>query len=191
MTNQPNEPKKLRLTPAALGAALKGDTENFLAAATPGGIEAQEKQGQVDQAFAETLPRELRGQDDLFQRAGFVLGEPVDDIFRQAAFPAGWRKKLTDHSMWTEIVDGQGRKRGLIFYKAAFYDRSAHAFLSTRFSLISPARVRREALRYAKDTRAHSFRRVSEEFLVAVEVAALQTLKTRIKQHPSKGVTLQ
>ena len=37
--------------------------------------------------------------------------------------------------MWTEIVDGQGRKRGMIFYKAAFYDQRAHAHLECRFSL--------------------------------------------------------
>lgn len=37
--------------------------------------------------------------------------------------------------MWTHIIDEKGRERGTIFYKAAFYDRSAHAQLSLRFGV--------------------------------------------------------
>ena len=58
------------------------------------------------------------------------------------------------------------------------------------FRLISPARVRRAALSYAKLKRIHPFTRVSEDFLAAVEIAALATMKDRINRHPSKGKTL-
>lgn len=123
------------MTPAALSALASGQAENFMAAITPGGIEAQEKAGQIEQSFAETLPKDLRGEQPLFEKLGFVFGKDADDIFVNVTFPKGWRKKPTDHSMWSEILDDKGRKRGMIFYKAAFYDRSAHGSLDTRFSV--------------------------------------------------------
>lgn len=123
------------MTPAALRAAERGEMENFIAATTPGGIEAQEKNGQIEQSFTETLPKAgTEGSDRAaFEALGFVFGEPADDIFLNVKFPAGWRKKATDHSMWSELLDDKGRKRGMIFYKAAFYDRSAHCHLTRRF----------------------------------------------------------
>lgn len=125
--NQQNE-----MSPAALAALLAGDMENAIVASTPGGIEAQEKRGQMEQAAKQTLPLELRGREH-FEALGFVFGSPVEGIFQEATFPDGWKKQPTDHSMWSDIVDDKGRRRGAIFYKAAFYDRSAHASLSSRF----------------------------------------------------------
>ncbi len=49
--------------------------------------------------------------------------------------PAGWKKISTDHAMWSNLVDDKGRKRASIFYKAAFYDRSAHLQLCRRYSI--------------------------------------------------------
>lgn len=114
--------------------------ENFVAAATPGGIEAQEKRGQIEQSFLETLPKDLgqrfgRDAKPLLEKLGFRFGGDYDDLFFKCEFPTGWRKKPTEHSMWSEIVDEKGRKRGMIFYKAAFYDRSAHAHLEARFGV--------------------------------------------------------
>lgn len=122
----------MKLSPAACKAAASGDIHNLLVAMMPGGIEMQEKQGQMEQAMAQTLPLNLQNPED-FKAAGFVFGKPVDDIFQEATFPPGWKKEPTDHSMWSDIVDDKGRKRGAIFYKAAFYDRSAHAALTPRF----------------------------------------------------------
>jgi hypothetical protein len=122
------------MNPAALRAALSGDMENFVVASTPGGIEAQEKRGQIEQSFAETLPIEGTEKREAWERLGFVFGKTVDGIFVQAKFPKGWRKQPTDHSMWSNLLDDKDRKRGMIFYKAAFYDRSAHVNLERRFS---------------------------------------------------------
>lgn len=108
---------------------MSGNLENLIAATTPGGIEAQEKRGQIEQTFAETLPLDLGGQEAEFEKLGFVFGGSVDALFRRATFPKGWRKKPTDHSMWTDIIDETGKKRGAIFYKAAFYDQRAFAHL--------------------------------------------------------------
>lgn len=126
--------KKQIMSPAALVAALSGNAENFIAATMPGGIEAQEKRGQLAQAEMQTLPADLgRGESRAnWESLGFVFGKPVDSLFIEAKFPEGWSKKPTDHSMWSDIVDANGVKRGSIFYKAAFYDQKAHAHLECR-----------------------------------------------------------
>ena len=125
---------KLRMTPAALSAAAMGDVDNFLAAATPGGIERQEAAGQASFVAQETLPIECPKTE--LETLGFVFGEPKDDLFVAVTFPDGWTKKATDHSMWSDLLDPKGRKRGAMFYKAAFYDRNAHmGRLATRYSV--------------------------------------------------------
>ncbi len=126
--------KKKNMIPAALGALVSGEYENFKSASTPGGIEKQEKQGQIDQSFAETLP--IQGTANcrpVWEKLGFVFGEPADDIFVNVKFPEGWRKSCTDHSMWSNLLDDKGQKRAGIFYKAAFYDRSAHVGFDRRY----------------------------------------------------------
>jgi hypothetical protein len=92
----------------------------------------QEKRGQGDLIRSEVLPRQCPRAD--LETLGFVFGQEVDDLFIEVKFPAGWKKVATEHSMWTDLVDDKGRKRGGIFYKAAFYDRSAHMHLNRRYS---------------------------------------------------------
>lgn len=130
------------MTPAALQAALSGNIENLIAATTPGGIEAQEKRGQIEQSFAETLPIDgtrTEAERKAFEALGFKFkldrvaaqNQGRDQLFVGVEFPKGWRKKVTDHDMWTDIIDDKGVKRGSIFYKAAFYDRSAFVRLTS------------------------------------------------------------
>ncbi len=64
-----------------------------------------------------------------------MFGDDVDDLFINVVLPDGWQKKPTDHSMWSDLVDERGRKRANIFYKAAFYDRSAHLNLVYRYTV--------------------------------------------------------
>lgn len=94
----------------------------------------QEADGQREIVNSDVIPTELMGctEDDL-TALGFVLGEPVngDPMFRQATLPAGWKREGSDHAMWSYLLDGDGFQRCSIFYKAAFYDRSAHLSLST------------------------------------------------------------
>jgi len=66
---------------------------------------------------------------------GFVYGEKIDDLFVAVTPPEGWRMRPTDHGMYTDIIDGQGRLRGSQFYKAAFYDRDAFFHFKTRFQI--------------------------------------------------------
>jgi len=122
-------------SPAAVSALIKGDRDNFMVATTPGGIEAQEKQGQTDFVATAILPLDLNRSCTWEQLAqiGIIKGELVDDIFVRVTLPPGWSKRPTDHSMWSELLDEQQRVRASIFYKAAFYDRSAHLNLAPRY----------------------------------------------------------
>lgn len=120
--------KPLRMTPAAIAAALTGDLSNAFAAMTPGGIEAQEAAGQRSFVTSTTLPKDCPRKE--LEALGVVFGKDADDLFVHAQLPAGWKKQATDRSMWSDLLDDQGRKRGGIFYKAAFYDRRADMHLN-------------------------------------------------------------
>lgn len=110
---------------------MLNDLLNLFVAAVPGGIEAQEAQGQREFVRAETLPIKcLYCERKQIEAMGIVYGEPVDDLFVKVQLPEGWRKERTDHSMWSNLLDAKGRKRASIFYKAAFYDLDAHIGLN-------------------------------------------------------------
>lgn len=122
------------LNQAKARVALTNDNiENFMVAATPGGIEAQEAQGQQAMVTSSILPLDAPW-DDMVQ-IGIERGQPVDELFVSCALPAGWRRIATEHSMWSDIVDDKGRKRASIFYKAAFYDRRAYMSLECRYTV--------------------------------------------------------
>lgn len=133
--------KELGITPAALGALAKGDFENAAVALTPGGIEAQEAQGQKDLVNSDTIPVKCSGCEyaDL-EKIGIKFLELISDVkvrgdlFVKVELPPGWKKVATDHSMHSNLVDDKDRVRANIFYKAAFYDRSAHINLVRRFN---------------------------------------------------------
>lgn len=115
---------------------------SWLLGGAPKKIERQEAEGQRSFVKSETLPTDLRGSTEYNSRAileaagvKFVCEVPDDPMFQVVELPAGWEKKPTDHSMWSDLVDDKGRKRASIFYKAAFYDRSAHMGLETRFGI--------------------------------------------------------
>ena len=124
-----------KINPAALGALLKGDLDNFRVASTPDGIERQEAEGQQSFVAREILPKECNYCNrEQLKAMGIVFGDDVDDLFVSCKLPEGWKKVPTDHSMWSELLDDKGRKRAAIFYKAAFYDRSAIISINPRFS---------------------------------------------------------
>lgn len=123
------------ITPAAIAALADGDFENATVAMTPGGIEAQEAKGQQELVASARLPKDFsRNTREQYEALGFVFGDDYDDLFVNCTLPEGWRYEATEHSMHSDIVDEQGRVRVGVFYKAAFYDRNAHAYLKTRFT---------------------------------------------------------
>jgi len=90
-------------------------------------IEEMEREGQAQLVTSDRLPVQTRGTDAEFEALGFTFGDPDPDdpLFRPATLPEGWKRKGSDHAMWSLITDQHGRDRVSIFYKAAFYDRDA------------------------------------------------------------------
>lgn len=125
---EPTQPTTPRNT------AATDPAEGLLIAASRGGIEAQEAQGQRDLLNSETLPSEILHctQEDM-EALGFDFGDevPGDPLFRQVRLPAGWSRKGSPHAMWSDIVDERGIARVAVFYKAAFYDRRAHMSIAS------------------------------------------------------------
>ncbi len=101
---------------------------SMYARGTSNAIEHQEAQGQADFVASDTLPTLVHGPIERLIEGGVVLGDVVegDELFRYVALPDGWKRRPTDHPMWSELVGPEGRVRATVFYKAAFYDRKAH-----------------------------------------------------------------
>lgn len=98
-----------------------------------GGVERQEADGQRKMIAASKLP--IQGPWAEAIALGIIQGESDGDLFYDSTLPEGWQIKRTDHSMWSDLLDDQGRRRGGVFYKAAFYDRSARWNLDRRFKI--------------------------------------------------------
>lgn len=126
-----------RNTPAALAAAAAGDMANFIVASTPGGIERQEAQGQLDMIEALRLPRHITTAgvtwDKLVEQWGISYKPSDDELFHDVTLPTGWQLVATGHSMWSDLIDDRGGTRASVFYKAAFYDRRADMRLNRRY----------------------------------------------------------
>jgi hypothetical protein len=57
-------------------------------------------------------------------------------------------------------------------------------------ALINKAHVKKFALDYAKAQRGERFERVSAQFLEEVNAAVINTIRSKVQRHPSKGKTL-
>lgn len=92
----------------------------------PGAIEQQEADGQRALVASSQLPTDGSGE---YAALGIhVVGPSKDDpLFMDVQLPEGWTIRPTDHSMWSDVLDADGKKRLAVFYKAAFYDRKAHS----------------------------------------------------------------
>lgn len=121
----------MNMTPAMLRAALEGRNID----ASPGGIMRSERAGQQELVASSDVPKEMFPDRAAFEKVGFKFGEDVDDIFISATLPPGWTRSATSHSMHSDVLDEKGRKRVSVFYKAAFYDRRASAYLVPRLQL--------------------------------------------------------
>ena len=101
----------------------------------------QEASGQRSLVNSEQLPvdgspgdRCSEEYEEAWLGTGIEFGPSVEgELFRNALLPDDWKLKATDHSMHSELLDDKGRVRASIFYKAAFYDRSARVSIQRRF----------------------------------------------------------
>lgn len=96
----------------------------------------QEKRGQNKLVNSDVLPHKFNHctREDI-ENMGIIYLEEIDDLFSSVSLPDGWRKRNTDHSMWSNLIDEKGRVRANIFYKAASYDRDAFISPKRRFSI--------------------------------------------------------
>jgi hypothetical protein len=97
-----------------------------------GAIERQEARGQRQVAALSQLPCDSPW--DKLEQLGIKRLEDGDGVLCRAQLPEGWQIVPTDHAMWSRLVDEKGRERAGMFYKAAFYDRSAHLHLTRRYT---------------------------------------------------------
>jgi len=111
------------------------DRINFSILTDPDCIEVQEVQGQKNFVNSSALP--IDANWDALQRWGIVQGAPMDDLFCSCTLPEGWKKVPMEESRGSRLVDSRGLIRAHIFFKAAFYDRSAHLSILKRFTLSS------------------------------------------------------
>jgi len=102
----------------------------------------QEAAGQATFVNSTTLPKEGLTEPGImatrkpFVPEGLTIKDEHDDLFVNVELPAGWVKKANPgHSMWSSLLDEQGRCRAGIFYKAAFYDRNARISWDSRYNV--------------------------------------------------------
>jgi hypothetical protein len=120
----------------------KDELERKLLTSLPGGIEAQEAQGQKELVSSSQLPVKVNyphGSEikEICEKLNIEIMEDLDsddDLFMSVILPKGWIKRGTNHSMWSELLDDKGNVRATIFYKAAFYDREAFINFNRKIS---------------------------------------------------------
>jgi hypothetical protein len=100
-------------------------------------IKLTEARGQRELVNAAVLPTDGLVPHAIWEAMGIKIGDPVagDEMFTNVTLPAGWAKRPTDHALWSDLIDSKRRKRASIFYKAAFYDRSASVIPTVRFEV--------------------------------------------------------
>jgi hypothetical protein len=100
-------------------------------------ILSQERQGARETLAGPRLPLDGTTSPEAIKRCaaiGITLGKEVDLLFREAHLPPGWTiTPSSDDHRTTILRDAKGHQRGYIWYKAAYYDRSAYFRIQTRY----------------------------------------------------------
>ena len=103
----------------------------------PNVLEHMEKEGQQRAVNNTMVAKKMFPSRKKWEELGFTFTDiPGDNVLCKATLPEGWEMVAIDHSMWNNIIDEQGRVRGSMFYKAAFYDREARMNLNQRYRII-------------------------------------------------------
>jgi hypothetical protein len=71
---------------------------------------------------------------ETLRRLGFLIHEEKDGVLHLTP-PNGWRLMTPPHSLWTDLVDQDGHKRGSIFSETSYYDRSPRIEITPRFTV--------------------------------------------------------
>lgn len=71
-----------------------------------------------------------------WEELGFRFTDiPGDDVLCIAKMPEGWSIRKSDYSMWIDIIDQNGLKRGTMFYKNTPYHKKAYMTLESRYKV--------------------------------------------------------
>ena len=101
-------------------------------------IEHMEAEGQQEAVRNTMMAKDMSPSKEEWEKLGFAFTDlPDDKVLCIATLPEGWELKATSHSMWNDIIDRNGMKRGSMFYKAAFYDRCAYMTVERRYEVCS------------------------------------------------------
>ena len=99
-------------------------------------FEHMETEGQAEAVRCVKMAKRMRPSREDWEQLGFVFTDiPGDNILCNAILPEGWSYTAANHPMWNDIFDENGMKRGSMFYKTSFYDRSAHMYLHQRYDV--------------------------------------------------------
>lgn len=116
------------MNPAVALAVLLSGTEKT--------IHRQKVKGQQTIVNGTQLPKKMGNLSrEELTTIGFEFGRDTDDLFVECKLPEGWKKVRTDHSMYSDLLDEQGRRRASIFYKAVFYDSKAEMSMLRRYNI--------------------------------------------------------
>ncbi len=82
------------------------------------------------------MAKRMKPSKEEWEQLGFTFTDiPDDDILCRATLPKGWTLEETDHCLWTDIKDENGRIRGSMYYNSLPYDRSARMSLRCRYGV--------------------------------------------------------
>lgn len=101
-------------------------------------VERSEKREQENTVRNERLPIKANGHsisaEEQYAKMGIEVIGAYDDLFFSVKLPKGWKIEATDHSMWNNLIDLNGKIRATFFFKGAFYDRDAFSNFERRYS---------------------------------------------------------
>ncbi len=136
MKENPGNEKK---HPKDLGEQMRRDPEGTLgeiqARGLAGFLEQRERLGQMAFVNSEDLPVQMNPKARLaLEKAGVKFPQSVkrEALFQRVQLPKGWKKVATNHEMWSNLLDSDGRVRAIIFYKASY---GGESFLSHKLRL--------------------------------------------------------
>lgn len=109
-------------------------------------VDSQQRMAQATLVHGSTveLPIEMRGRREtsaeirvLLEQLGMrIIGPSSRPLLQQVELPAGWSLvPEPQHALTSWLLDGQGRRRGQMYYLAQFWDPAAHLTLLTRFTI--------------------------------------------------------
>lgn len=98
-------------------------------------VEHMEREGHEESIRRGLIPKKMHPAKEEWEKIGFIFKEIDDDLMYAVTLPSGWSRRMTEHDMYSNLIDANGLLRGTMFYKASFYDRSCDITLLPRYKI--------------------------------------------------------